>query len=145
MSDILADYDIDVNCFNEIYPDLRSDDQSLMYDASSFGNIRKSPNDLSLFHLNIRSLGCKFDEFTAFMNVLGYHFDFICLSETWLTGYNSHAFALDNYKLFSVVRDNKRGGGVSIFIRNRFNCDLLCDHSFYNRHVECIFVKCSLW
>ena len=79
----------------------------MVYDANNFATrVMKSPSDLSLFHLNVRSLNNKFDEFTDYLNILGCQFDFICISESWLTHCNSHMFVLDNNELFSIVRNN---------------------------------------
>ena len=75
------------------------------------------------------------------MNILGCSFDFVCLSETWLTPYTAQLIDIRNYKLFNIMRDGQRGGGVCIYINCKYDCRLISDCSFCGNHVESIFVE----
>ena len=77
-------------------------------------------NRTSIAHLNTQCLSSTFDEFHVMLNE--YQFDIITISETWL---------IDNQKLLDYVyisgynleyanRDNKRGGGVGVYIKETF-------------------------
>ena len=77
-------------------------------------------NRTSIAHLNTHCLSSTFDEFHVMLNE--YQFDIITMSETWLK---------DNQKLLDYVdipgsnleyanRDNKRGGGAGVYIKETF-------------------------
>ena len=52
---------------------------------------------LSLFHLNIKSLSKHYDELDSYLDSLEYKFAFIGLSETWLDEDKQDFFDLENY------------------------------------------------
>ena len=49
----------------------------------------------------------------------------IVITESWLTTSNKHLFNIPNYSSEHIVRNNKRGGGVSIFINNNIKYKLI--------------------
>ena len=62
MNDLLVNIDIDVNLFNNIYPDLNRNQSIEYYDCSKFNKLSMNSNtDLLLLNLNIRSFGANFD------------------------------------------------------------------------------------
>ena len=72
--------------------------------------------EISILHLNIRSIINRFDDFKAYLNSLAHEFSVIGLSETWLNTYNQNNFPLPNYNSTEMVRKNKQGGGVCLYI-----------------------------
>lgn len=74
----------------------------------------------SILHLNIQSIVNKFDDFKAYLNSLEHEFSVIGLSETWLNSSNEMNFPLPNYSNTGMVRKNKQGGGVSLYITKSF-------------------------
>ena len=77
-------------------------------------------NRISIAHLNTQSIASSFAEFEAML--MGYKFDMITLSETWL---KDNALLLQHvnmskagYKVEFVNRPNKRGGGVGLYIKD---------------------------
>lgn len=144
MNDVNIDIDVDLNYFNEIYPDLNNESQSKYYDVDSFRlEFRKSPKNFAVFHLNVRSLCNKLDKLNTLLDLLGYKFDIICLTETWLTSFTCEMFNFDGYKSFNLTRNLRRGGGVSVFVDQKYRCKLLENFSRCSADVECIFVECS--
>ena len=62
----------------------------------------------------------KFDDFKAYLRSLEHEFSIIGLSETWLNSSNVNDFPLSNYNSIGVVRKNKQGGGVSLYIKKSY-------------------------
>ena len=78
-------------------------------------------DNLSLLHLNIRSLNTNFDDFNNLLEESNFSFNIICLSETWSTDKNfqeSSNFHFPNYDAIHLERKTKKkGGGVLIYIK----------------------------
>jgi len=83
--------------------------------------IREHSKYLSIAHLNTQSMSSTFDEFQVMLKQNP--FDIITLSETWLKD-NKHLLEyvkINGYNFSFKNRDEKRGGGVGVYIRNDFN------------------------
>ena len=50
-------------------------------------------------------------------------FDVIAVSETWIKESVSSYTVLENYQMCHTLRQNKKGGGVAIYIKNNFYFD----------------------
>ena len=85
------------------------------YDNLSNLNICRT---LSIIHFNARSIPNIFDSITDYLLYLKINFMIIVITESWLTTSNKHLFNIHNYSSEHILRNNKRGGGVSIFINN---------------------------
>lgn len=74
----------------------------------------------SLSHINARSIISGLDIFRDYFSTNSY--DVIGVTETWLTpGVVDEAVALDGYALVRLDRDDgRRGGGVALYIKNKF-------------------------
>ena len=70
----LHDYDMDGNIIHTV--------NSNYYDVTTFPQIQKARDSLSLFHTNLRSLSAHFDELQLLLAALKAHFDVIGISET---------------------------------------------------------------
>ena len=71
-------------------------------------------DDLSLLHINIRSIRNKFDELSDYLASLKNDFSIIGLTETWLTENCANMYNISNYNLLTANRRNKSGGGVGM-------------------------------
>jgi len=76
---------------------------------------------LNLMHLNARSLLNKNENLTEFLNQFNFQFDVVGVSETWLTEYNQHLVDIDGYIYNGMSRENKKGGGVGLYVKNNIN------------------------
>ena len=66
--------------------------------------------------------------------------DIIALTETWMrTSGKFKTFNLTNYTHYSVSRNGRRGGGVSVHIKNTFNTQLV--NSFVSNDIEMLQIK----
>ena len=75
-------------------------------------------SQLSLFHLDIKSISKHCDELELYLNRLDFRFSFIGLSETWLDDNKEEFYYLNGYSSVNRYRKNKKGGGVLLHIQN---------------------------
>ena len=90
-------------------------------------NYNKRKNNLSLFHTNIRSSSHPKINLKSYLSALNIEFNIIRLSENWdkqdtgtidlrnLPGYIHHHY----------IRSDKRGGGVSLYVKNGIQYKLI--------------------
>ena len=115
--DYLAQYDPDNNV------ELINDDANVYNckytSTESFKEISKqfTKNGLSIICFNIRSFIKNNEEFLAYLNNCNHSFDIIVLTETWGRDETHSLFHIPGYNSVHNYRTNKRGGGVSIFIK----------------------------
>ena len=100
-------------------------------------------NPFSLIHLNIRSIPKNLSQFTSYSNNIHHKFTVIGFTETWLTKYNSTAYNIEDYQHYSLTREHKRGGGVSLFVSSSFNAVLRTDLNILNNNIEALFIELS--
>ena len=100
--------------------------------------------EFSILHLNIRSIKKNFENFKLFLSSFSFDYSIICLSETWLDDSfleSQSLYELPNYKSVHQVRNNGKGGGVSIYINEAINFKLRSDLSINSTDVESISVE----
>lgn len=118
------------------------------YNELQFNELRSSmpANMFSSFHLNIRSLSCNYDNFFHYLSSLKHDFSVIALTETWLTQDIKEMFRLPNYNSAHYVRENRAGGGVSLFIHADYDFKIRDDLSLKTDRsdVESLFVELSI-
>lgn len=73
---------------------------------------------LKILSLNIRSLRTNFSELELFLQNTGVSFDILALSETWVMKCESYKYFLSGYNLFVQEREEKRSGGVALYIKS---------------------------
>ena len=98
-------------------------------------------NDLSLFHLNIRSIPANFSSLSLYLSSLKVDFDVIAISETWLREHTADAFGLPCYKMESRYREIRTGGGVSILIKESLKYIVRNDLTLFNDTIESLFIE----
>ena len=112
------------------------DSRCSYFNQLSFNTTFKSDNaSLKLFHLNVRSTSKNFDELMIFLHSLKTSFHVIVLTETWL---NDPAEFLDvaGFRAYHSVRTGKRGGGVSVLVRDDLKSQLLPQFTLVNQLYE---------
>ena len=99
---------------------------------------------LSLF-FNARSLNANFDHIKDFMCTLNIPFDVITISETWVEVEKTTDYEMLQYQAFHKVRSHKKGGGVAIYVNNRFDCTIVERKSMcIENNVECLTVELNM-
>ena len=96
------------------------------YDDQQFRDDFKSTKNLSIFHLNIRSIHEHFIELTSYIHSLNIPFKIIGISETWLKPFHTN-YIIPNYNIEKDIRVNNRGGGVSLYIHDSLQYKLRND------------------
>ena len=91
-----------------------------------------------MFQLNFIDFPVLPDELLFDENTLP---DCFIFSETWHDGYEP--ILIPNYTGFHTVRHLYRSGGVSIYVKNSFNSELIKELSYVNESIEICTVKIS--
>ena len=128
---ILSDIDPDIhhnNCGNSKY-----------YNEHSFNNVFKKSNELSIFHLNIRSIPANFSKLRAQLDTLHINFKIIALSETAINDHDT-AFNIPGYNVEQDFRPKRKGGGVALFIANNLQYRIRADLQL-GENTNSIFVE----
>ena len=101
-----------------------------------------SNNSFSVAHLNIRSIPANFSAFLSFIDSLNC-FTVIGLSETWLNPSNVSTYGISGSNHVYRTRCTSRGGGVSLFVSEKFVYSEIADYCMVNDYIESLFVKIS--
>ena len=137
----LNNVDPDENIFTE---NCRKNCKSDYYLESTFKIRSQNCVDntyLSLIHLNIRSFQKNYSNFENYISALDFEFSIIGFSETWLIDSNKSFCSIVGYNHEYLYRQDKIGGGVSLFIKDNVKYFVRSDLSILNKHIEVIFVE----
>ena len=86
----------------------------------------KSTNiDLSVFHLNIRSLNANQSGLIQLLTLINLKFDVIALSEIWSYNMQFYQNLLDNYTLFYDLPHTSNVGGIGVYVLKNLKVKLL--------------------
>ena len=135
--------DVDTNHFDILFPSIASSQNNQYYDIDSFNSSFSinGMNDLSVIHLNIRSIAANGDRFAVFLSTLNLNFDVICLTETWVTELGLVDGFLEGYVCFHSFREARRGGGTAIYLKKHIHHTLVPHLTINNDVIESVFVK----
>ncbi len=100
------------------------------------------PN-LSLIHFNSRSLVKNYEKTTDYIQTLNNDFSIIAISETWLKS-NTHPalINIDNYTIVRSDRQDKKAGGVALYIKNNVNFKIREDLKLpFSQEYESLFIE----
>jgi hypothetical protein len=98
------------------------------------------PN-VSFLHQNIRSLRQNYTKFITLLDSLDHSFSVLGLTETWLKPYNASLFNIDGYNHKFITRENKAGGGVSMFINVNLPYIVRSDLTYQDDDCEMIWIE----
>ena len=93
-------------------------------------------NETSIAHLNTQSMTSSFPEFEAMLSA--YKFDIITLSETWLKDNKLllQYVSIPGYNFEFLNRQNKRGGGVGVYLKDHLQYKVRKDIYQKNSKIE---------
>ena len=94
-------------------------------------------------HVNARSAPKNLDNYILFLQNINIDFSVVGVSETWLNASNVDTCNISGYNHVCNYRKGKRGGGVSLFLRQGIDyqtCDYL---TLMNDFLESVFVQLS--
>lgn len=127
INDLNDEFDPDINFYSQIKPA-----KSRYVCNGNFENITKTNlHDMSLVHLNCRSIRKNFMKLLTMLRSFKHTFDVIAISETWLKDTDDISlYSIDGYDMEYMNRKNKEGGGVCIYIKNNYSVKKLNEFSF---------------
>jgi len=98
------------------------DSRCKYFDNDSLNSTLHNHSDISIFHHNARSLNKNSTNIVDYIASLDIHFDIYCFTETWFKSIDdANLIDIDGYTPESCIRDDRTGGGASIFINSKFN------------------------
>lgn len=101
-----------------------------------------------VLHINICRLPAKFEKLSFLLSELlslGLEVSAILLCETFLNSGNSMYFQLPGYRFYETHRTNQDGGGVGIYVLERYQVKLRRDLSHFTQNVcESLFCEIQL-
>ena len=136
---VLEDIDPDSNFYNTHHQNTPNSPYLHIADVNS--KIPKTTNSFSIFHLNIRSLSKNFKELKNVLSLLDHKFKIIALTETWAKPHNIALYNLDGYHHESLTRDGKIGGGISIYIDDKYDYKIRSDLTSSNDTSESFWIE----
>ena len=90
----------------------------------------KCINGLKIIHFNARSLKSNFEQIRMYLTTLDVSFHIIAISDTWFTGDTDPSeFNLHSYETVYTNKNEKRGGGVLIYVNKELQFVKINDFS----------------
>jgi hypothetical protein len=119
--DVFSDIDPDQNYLSEIRGNIINNSK-YFYTSNHRELLANKDNtqNSTFLHLNIRSIPKNLDNFIATMHASEMTLDLIGFSETWLKTSNADCYSIQDYTHEFLTREEKTGGGVSIFINQNW-------------------------
>ena len=138
---VMGDVDPDQNFLNEVRGNII---KGCKYYYSNNLHTELKPKlemiDFSICHLNIRSLPKNIDAFNTILASSETTFNLLAFTETWLTSSNIDAHGIKGYSHEFLLRDNKPGGGTSIFINQNWTYKTREDLSYNDNDMEFLWL-----
>ena len=140
----ILDNSDDILLDNSCDPDVNLDSPYILPEEFQKFIDSSSHDSFSILHLNIRSIKKNFDNFKYFFSTLGFPFNVICFSETWLDEVGNSLYELRNYISKHQVRDDRKGGRVSMYIHNSLSFKVLSNLCIDSVDIESLSIELSL-
>jgi hypothetical protein len=134
--------DPDDNFFNDIHQSFGTLAQSEYYTIerynTAFSNIFPC---ISVVNNNICSFNAHSDSFVLMLNSLIKAPEIITLTETWLLDSNKDCAVIAGYNAYHTIRPTGRGGGVSVFVDERYSAVMIGELSVCDDTIESCVVR----
>ena len=83
--------------------------------------------EISIFHLNIRSLNSKQSAFCQLISLLDLDFDVLVLSEIWSYNISFYCNLFDGYDFYYVLPQSSSIGGIGMYVKKLSFCEIRSD------------------
>ena len=144
-ADIFDDIDVELNHFQELYPNLNDNETSKYYNVDNYNKLPpKHKSDLNILYQNIRSLNCNYDNISGFLDSINAKFDILCFSESWLTTHSTKFYEFQNYNSFHSLRKSVKllsHGGVSAYVSNTLDASVIANCTIICPYIETLFLN----
>ena len=105
----------------------------------------KKYDNLSLIHVNVRSMNSNFEKLHNLLLNWSNSFNIICVTETWSTdkGFkNNSNFHLPDFEFIHERRETgKKGGDILLYLKNDIKFKIIEDFSVSDGDNECVTVE----
>ena len=92
------------------------------FEIDCVNSLINSRRDISLFHLNTRSLNKNANTVINYLSAFHDHFDIYGFTESWFNSIeDANLISLEGYNSENCIRENRQGGGASLFIHPKYN------------------------
>ena len=96
----------------------------------------------SILTLNIRSLRKNHEDLKSLISDFNTKIDILVITETWNT--EDFHFKIEGYKTpYNLNRQNKKGGGISIYVSHEIQSILLSEYTHIDEHIECMCIEAN--
>lgn len=134
---------------NDIDPDnnfyIGTHNQCEYYTVEQFKKYIKMDGTISIIHFNSRSLIANLSKIKQCLKQVENKFTAIAITETWLMEEHHDLVEIEGYKLFIINRKQSIGGGVTLYIDQRYQCKIVNKMTFaLDRIMECITVQIEM-
>jgi hypothetical protein len=138
----LSDIDPDQNFLNDIRG-TAIQNCKYFYSSDLIENLNDNAKnaELSIFHLNIRSTPKNLNTLIPTLHSSGLHFDILGFSETWLKPSNVDCYGIPGYSHESITRPDKSGGGVSLYINEKWSYKMRHDLNTISDDLEMLWIE----
>jgi hypothetical protein len=109
MTNIVDSIDPDVNFYGGVGI------QNKYYDITDAVTLFDKHNELSILHINIRSIQANLVNVLKYLTNIKTPFKVFGLRETWLNNSTFNDYEIRGYQHVCLYGENKKGGGVSMF------------------------------
>ena len=109
--------------------------ESSYVDCSHIKNLKH----FSIAHQNIRSIDKNSNNFLYLLNELNSNIDIICFTEVW--GNINNLIIPGYHEPATLLRKNKRGGGVSIYCKDYINFKVIKEMTVIKGHIEFLTIE----
>ena len=129
--------------FHEITATSPTKINSVDYENIHISNFKSHGKHLSIGHLNTQSMVSSFDEFNVMLQE--HPFDILTLSETWLKDDVNllNYVRIPGYEFSYKNRNERRGGGVSLYIEDAIEYTLRHDLNEIDESIEHLWIECK--
>ncbi len=100
---------------------------------------------ISVIHFNSRSLISNLSKIKQCLRKIDNKFSVIAISETWLNEEHINMVRMEGYELIYMNRTHIKGGGVALYIDEKYKCRSIKNKSFaLDDIMECITVEIEM-
>ena len=104
-------------------------------------DLKKDARLFSSIHTNIRSASKNHDNFVTYLEGLNFEFPLIGESECWLNESNKDTIGIKGYKAEHTCRNERSGGGVSLYIKDDIECTRVDEFCLSEPNIESVFCE----
>jgi hypothetical protein len=139
--DEISDLDPDSNYYNPLINQNITGCKYLNFEQLNSETNSRTQNICSNMSFNICSLPKNHRQLITLLDTIDVQFHTISLTETWLQEHNQDLYELEGYHHVHKIRQNKNGGGLSIFVKNNINFKIRNDLNHNNHDHQFLWLE----